>query len=882
MFYAQADSDIARALERFFALFQRRGEVSLWTPGHVSAGTVLTNAIEEAMRRADVLLLILSADFLAEHEDWIRRALRQRADRQARVIPILARPCMLPEELRGIAALPRDRPLSMQANRDAALLDVVESVRSVLQNLPSQEVAPLAGFAEPEARDEVRSGDDGNDGDHDIERVFRPYGMPGPTLVEPEQLRRLRAELRSLGRGLIVEGPSKVGKTTAVRMALRDQHVPAGNVRWLDGKRLDLSDESQRLLPLLGAMENGHGPQHLIIDDFHYVKDPETLRQLAIYMKVLADQDQPRSKITLIGISPLGGSLTRSLPDLSGRFWLVQMDRQPDTKIAEMITLGEAAARIKFTWKDQFITEADGNFHIAQLLCLEAVRMSGVRRGGRVQLSPDEVIDGIQAVLRQQYLEPLRNFVAWDERVPPRGAGLALLWLLSRGRDGYLSIEEARQRFPAVDPALRWLQASHLSDCFATYPDLTQLFFYNRNTGMLSLEDPRLRFYLRKLDWDELAQMSGHVGVRFHQQDGPIFPVPRRAEGVLVDVYVAESGAPAEPSAQRRPDAISKQSPKLLLHLSDLHLTVSDIDQIARLYGPLSQDLRAQGIERLDGLIVSGDLGTVAAPKEYVAARQFLEELMAGFSLSARQVALVPGNHDLDWDLSQQAYQLVKRAQLPKPPAEGTFIAHGDQVIEVRSDEKYRQRFAAFAELYLQIKGENYPLLAEEQATVTPIAEAGVLVLGLNSAFDLDHHFKDRASLNEEAMNRALLKLPADPPLRIVVFHHPLLSEEGAADRIHNPKAAQQLLTHGFRLALHGHVHAAGDQVYRFSGSPGGKELTVVAGGTFGAPVRQWVPGYPLQYNLLLLGRQDIVVRTRRRRDPSGAWEADGETAIVR
>jgi len=43
----------------------------------------------------------------------------------------------------------------------------------------------------------------------------------------------------------------------------------------------------------------------------------------------------------------------------------------------------------------------------------------------------------------------------------------------------------------------------------------------------------------------------------------------------------------------------------------------------------------------------------------------------------------------------------------------------------------------------------------------------------------------------------------------------------------------------------------------------------------FGAPTRQWVPGYPLEYNLLRVSRDDITVETRCRREVNGAWAPD-------
>jgi len=105
------------------------------------------------------------------------------------------------------------------------------------------------------------------------------------------------------------------------------------------------------------------------------------------------------------------------------------------------------------------------------------------------------------------------------------------------------------------------------------------------------------------------------------------------------------------------------------------------------------------------------------------------------------------------------------------------------------------------------------------------------------------------------------------------VFHHPL--HGGEDSRIRDAAFLQQLAVHGFGLALHGHVHKADAELYRYDRAEGGRRIEIIAAGTFGAPTREWVPGYPLQYNLLLVGADKITVGTRCRREINGAWEPD-------
>lgn len=63
--------------------------------------------------------------------------------------------------------------------------------------------------------------------------------------------------------------------------------------------------------------------------------------------------------------------------------------------------------------------------------------------------------------------------------------------------------------------------------------------------------------------------------------------------------------------------------------------------------------------------------------------------------------------------------------------------------------------------------------------------------------------------------------------------------------------------------------------MYRYDHSADGRRIEIVAAGTFGAPTKAWVPGYPLQYNLLVVEPERITVETRCRREVEGAWEPD-------
>ena len=114
-----------------------------------------------------------------------------------------------------------------------------------------------------------------------------------------------------------------------------------------------------------------------------------------------------------------------------------------------------------------------------------------------------------------------------------------------------------------------------------------------------------------------------------------------------------------------------------ILHLSDLHLGGDALAGIYRtqLETDLIQEL---GVRRLEYLVISGDIAVRSTEQEYRAAFALVDGLVKRFGLDASRVLIVPGNHDLSWDLSEAAYPFAPKRNLPAPLPEGCFIPAGD------------------------------------------------------------------------------------------------------------------------------------------------------------------------------------------------------------
>jgi predicted MPP superfamily phosphohydrolase len=310
-----------------------------------------------------------------------------------------------------------------------------------------------------------------------------------------------------------------------------------------------------------------------------------------------------------------------------------------------------------------------------------------------------------------------------------------------------------------------------------------------------------------------------------------------------------------------------------ILHLSDIHLGTAS--QAHKYRTQLETDLKRElKVNHLEYLVISGDVAHYSTPDEYEAAFELMDGLVKRFGLDSSRVVVVPGNHDLNWDLSEKAYPFVPKRKLPDPLPEGRYIEAGDVGALLRDEKLYRERFAHFsAHFYKKVYGgTEYPLEHAEQGILHLRPDDRTLFLALNSCWQIDHHYRERAGINMDALSRALDQLQDskyDGWLKIAVWHHPVTGPD-----MMNDEFLQLLAVHGFQICMHGHIHEAIEGYHKYDAKRG---LHIVGAGTFGAPTREQVPSIPLQYNLLVLDPETrtVIVETRKKEKPDGAWSAD-------
>lgn len=149
--YSHVDEDLRNKLEIHLAMLKRDGLITAWHDRRITAGKRIDPEISEHLESAGIFLLLASPEFLASDycvEIEMRRALERHEAGEARVIPVILRPCdWLNSPLKALRATPRDgKPIVKHANVDDAFLEVAQDIRAAIGELRTDQPIPVPAF----------------------------------------------------------------------------------------------------------------------------------------------------------------------------------------------------------------------------------------------------------------------------------------------------------------------------------------------------------------------------------------------------------------------------------------------------------------------------------------------------------------------------------------------------------------------------------------------------------------------------------------------------------------------------------------------------------------------------------------------------------------
>jgi hypothetical protein len=140
--YSHKDDKYRDKLETHLSLLKRQGIIREWHDRKISAGEDWKVAIDKNLESADIILLLVSSDFIASDYCWgieMKRALSRYKVGKTRLIPIIVRPVDLKDApFRNIEPLPKNtKPITLWKNRDQAWLEVANGIREAAVQVAS-------------------------------------------------------------------------------------------------------------------------------------------------------------------------------------------------------------------------------------------------------------------------------------------------------------------------------------------------------------------------------------------------------------------------------------------------------------------------------------------------------------------------------------------------------------------------------------------------------------------------------------------------------------------------------------------------------------------------------------------------------------------------
>lgn len=132
--YSHRDQSFVEELGSHLKLLQRQGVIRLWHDCEITAGEEWRDAIESRLASADIVLLLVSSNFLSSEFCWsveLSRAMDRHERGDATVIPIFVRSCLWQDapfaKLQGV---PKNAmPIGSSRDTDRAWTEVATVIR---------------------------------------------------------------------------------------------------------------------------------------------------------------------------------------------------------------------------------------------------------------------------------------------------------------------------------------------------------------------------------------------------------------------------------------------------------------------------------------------------------------------------------------------------------------------------------------------------------------------------------------------------------------------------------------------------------------------------------------------------------------------------------
>lgn len=187
----------------------------------------------------------------------------------------------------------------------------------------------------------------------------------------------------------------------------------------------------------------------------------------------------------------------------------------------ELVKKGEEALNIRIDTRVDIAKDAQGSFHIAQMLCHWTCLLDGMTERLEeiriINVSLQLVKEHVLAEQSRQFLEVARKFATGPKlRREGRAPYLHILNWLATGEEWSIQLDQGMAQHPDHKGSVgQVIDKGYLHSFLQQNEEFSEILHYDPQTRVLSVDDPKFVYFIRNLLWSKFARTVGYVSIDF-------------------------------------------------------------------------------------------------------------------------------------------------------------------------------------------------------------------------------------------------------------------------------------------------------------------------------------------------------------------------------
>lgn len=146
--YSHKDEELRNELDKHLSILKRQGVINAWHDRCITGGSELGNEISNHLKSSNIILLLISSDFLASdycYDNEMTFAMSLHESGKGVVLPVILRPCDWQTTPFGkLLATPQDgKPVIKFPTLDEGFLEVTNEIKKIVSNILSSSASVL-------------------------------------------------------------------------------------------------------------------------------------------------------------------------------------------------------------------------------------------------------------------------------------------------------------------------------------------------------------------------------------------------------------------------------------------------------------------------------------------------------------------------------------------------------------------------------------------------------------------------------------------------------------------------------------------------------------------------------------------------------------------